>query len=70
MDTIEQMTEQIKNQLKEVEAESAAALRLKTLHKKLLELQEPFQLLMNGQGQIDPLLAKLRELKFEFYFAD
>lgn len=70
MNTIEQMTEQIKNKLKEVEAESPAAVRLKTLHQKLLALEEPFQLLMNGKGKIDPLLAKLRQLNFEFYFGD
>jgi hypothetical protein len=70
MDTIQQITEQIKNKLKEVEAESPAALRLKTLNKKLLELEEPFQLLMNGKGKIDPLLAQLRKLKLEFHFGD
>ena len=70
MNTIEQMMEQIKNKLKEVGEESAAALRLKALQKKLLELLEPFQLLMNGKGKIEPLLAMLRQINFEFYFGD
>ena len=53
-----------------VEVESKAALRLKTLHDKLLDLQKPLQLLMNGKGKIDPLLVKLCQLKVEFYFGD
>ena len=69
MDAIESMMGQIAEELKGVEAESEDALRLKGMQKELLALQEPFQLLMNGKGSIEGLLAKLRRLKIAQYFA-
>ena len=68
MNTIEQLQNQIKEDLKEVAPESEGALRLKGLQKELLALEEPFQLLMNGKGQIKPLLAAVARIKVSVYF--
>lgn len=69
MNTIEETMSQIGEQLKHVEPDSGEEARLKGLQKRLLELQEPFQELMAGKGKIEPLLARLRQIKMEQYFS-
>lgn len=70
MNTIYGMMDQITEQLKRLEAESAAAIRLRGLNKELNALIEPFQALAKGKAKIAPLLRALNTIKVKYYFGD
>jgi hypothetical protein len=63
MESIEKLVREIARDLPKVPPHSEEALLLKGLREELLGLQEPFQNLLNGRGEIAPLLARLNGLQ-------